>query len=100
MDSRDTRRTSNVDLEAMCRRLDTQAQKLQFGVLNAVDFAFKRFGEKNPTEAKDGTLSTMKSEMIVDVVMQAVNTIRGQSRILRQVSKGSLNINKQKEVKT
>ena len=47
-DQREIKRTATVDLGKMCQRLDTQAQKLQFGVLSAVDFVFKRFKEANP----------------------------------------------------
>lgn len=85
-----TKRTAKVDLETVCRRLDTQAQKLQFGLLPAVDFVFKRFKETNSEELD--VLDKMKVEMLVSVVMQAVNTIRGQSRVIREVARGNLKI--------
>lgn len=99
MEARETKRTSSVDLDAVCKRLDTQAQKLQFGVLNAVDFVFQRFKETNPEQPD--VLDKMKAEMIVGSVMQAVNAVRGQSRIIRELERGNLTINKHKrEVKT
>jgi hypothetical protein len=90
--SEETKRTSNVNLGDVARRLDTQAQKLQFGVLPAVDFAFERFKEAHPELAMDGTLGKVKDEMIVGTIMQVVNAIRGQSRIIRGVARGDLTI--------
>lgn len=87
------KRTAAVDLEAVSRRLETQAQKLQFGVLSAVDFVFERFKETNPDEPD--VLDKMKEEMVVRVVMQAVNTIRGQVQIVRGLDRGNLTIKSQ-----
>jgi hypothetical protein len=92
--SEDTKRTSNVNLGDVARRLETQAQKLQFGVLSAIDFAFERFKDAHPELAMDGTLGKVKDEMIVKATMQAVNAIRGQSRIIRGVDRGDLTITK------
>ena len=97
MGQRETKRTSSVDLDAVCKRLDTQAQKLQFGVLSAVDFVFERFKETN--QVQPDVIDKMKAEMIVGAVMQAVNAIRGQSRIVRELARGNLTINTQKEVR-
>ena len=87
------KRTAAVDLEAVSRRLETQAQKLQFGVLSAVDFVFERFKETTPDEPD--VLDKMKEEMVVRVVMQAVNTIRGQVQIVRGLDRGNLTIKSQ-----
>ncbi len=89
---REIKRTATADLDKVCKRMETQAQKLQFGVLSAVDFVFKRFKETNPEQPD--VIDKIKAEMIVEPLMQSVNAIRGQSRIIREVARGNVTIKK------
>lgn len=84
------KRTSQVDLDTVCRSLETQAQKLQFGVLSAVDFVFEQF--KETSEEQPDVIDKIKRDMIVSPVMQAVNAVRAQSRVVRQLARGNLKI--------
>ena len=87
---REIKRTVTADLDIVCKRLETQAQKLQFGVLLAVDFVFNRFKETNPEQPD--VIDKIKAEMIVGPLMQSVNAIRGQSRTIRELARGNLTI--------
>lgn len=86
---------ANVDLRDVADKLGTQVGKLQFGVLSGVDYLCARF--KSALEA-DKTLQDeverVKAEMIVQPVMQAVNSVRSQEKILRMIVSGKIKITK------
>ena len=89
-------RTPSADLGQVAEKLEIQASKLQFTLLSAVDFAFRRFKESNAGQPDE--LDKIKSEMIVGTVMQAVRAIQAQAKVIRNVARGNVRI-QEKEVR-
>ena len=80
-----------ANLVDVCDRMQTHANKLQYGVLPGVDYVIQRFSDvfkDNPRMLEE--IERVKGELITRPIMQAVNSVRSDARMLFRVTQGKI----------
>jgi hypothetical protein len=80
----------------MANVIATQLNRLQFGVLEGVDYICRRFEEALRDKPEMlAEIERVKAELVARPVMQVVNAIRAESQTLRLVANGKITFSKE-----